>query len=378
MALDCAAYVPPHLRAHESKAGNQSNRWSDSSNSNAPPRCPEPFGEGMHSSSGSSWTPRGASTKGFSGSTGRSTSSSWSTPPLRDGSGRHGNDGYGYWRESKDVTAPCNPVMERERSGDIEDPLKQRTGINFDKYEDIPIEATGASVPEPVNQFTNPLLDPVLLDNIQYARYSTPTPVHSIPMVAAGRDLMAYTRTGSSKTSGFLLPILSTSFAASPRPLPVDPNINYVCRAYPTASSLAPTCELVLGFEPQICRIVQGKDMLGAMERQTATPRGLDILNVAHVVNDHVPSDINDYVHRIGCTGRASNIGTSTAFFNRGNNDIVRELVGLLREHSEPHGGPRGRMLSVAERFVPHAKTRWPTVRSSFHTPYCRDCSRSR
>ena len=83
--------------------------------------------------------------------------------------------------------------LEKELYGDAEDPSKQHTGINFEKYDDIPVEATGASVPEPVTSFTSPPLDPVLLENIGYARYTTPTPVqkYSIPIVAGGRDLMA-------------------------------------------------------------------------------------------------------------------------------------------------------------------------------------------
>jgi ATP-dependent RNA helicase DDX3X len=63
--------------------------------------------------------------------------------------------------------------------------------------------------------------------------------------------------------------------------------------------------------------------------------RGLDIPNVTHVVNYDLPSDIDDYVHRIGRTGRAGNTGISTAFFNRSNKNIVRELVELLREANQ-------------------------------------------
>lgn len=83
--------------------------------------------------------------------------------------------------------------MEKELFGDTSDPTKQHTGINFEKYDDIPVEATGADVPEPVLSFTSPPLDPVLLENIGYAMYATPTPVqkYSIPIVANGRDLMA-------------------------------------------------------------------------------------------------------------------------------------------------------------------------------------------
>ena len=64
--------------------------------------------------------------------------------------------------------------------------------------------------------------------------------------------------------------------------------------------------------------------------------RGLDIPNVTHVVNYDLPTDIDDYVHRIGRTGRAGNTGKSTAFFNRGNRGIVRDLIELLKEaHQE-------------------------------------------
>lgn len=63
--------------------------------------------------------------------------------------------------------------------------------------------------------------------------------------------------------------------------------------------------------------------------------RGLDIPNVTHVINYDLPSDIDDYVHRIGRTGRAGNTGVSTAFFNSNNRNIIKELVELLREANQ-------------------------------------------
>jgi ATP-dependent RNA helicase DDX3X len=101
--------------------------------------------------------------------------------------------GYGVWKDGKHVAGPRHPRMEKELYGEPNDPSKQHTGINFEKYDDIPVEATGAGVPEPVTEFTSPPLDPVLLENISYARYTQPTPVqkYSIPIVALGRDLMA-------------------------------------------------------------------------------------------------------------------------------------------------------------------------------------------
>ena len=38
--------------------------------------------------------------------------------------------------------------LERELFGVPNDPSKQHTGINFEKYDDIPVEASGQGVPE--------------------------------------------------------------------------------------------------------------------------------------------------------------------------------------------------------------------------------------
>lgn len=43
--------------------------------------------------------------------------------------------------------------------------------------------------------------------------------------------------------------------------------------------------------------------------------RGLDIKNVRHVINFDMPKDIDEYVHRIGRTGRLGNEGKSTSFY---------------------------------------------------------------
>ncbi|KAF7323926.1 hypothetical protein MKEN_00614100 [Mycena kentingensis (nom. inval.)] len=536
LGLNKTAYVPPHMRNSQRAASSPSlsngNGWNDSRSSTPPVRG------GYGGSNG-----YGGRSNGYGGGGGRTTSNNWgSSSPAPNWSSAPSQPresfGYGMWKDNKHVPGQRNMRIEKELFGDAADPSKQHTGINFEKYDDIPVEATGAQVPEPVSTFTSPPLDPVLLENIGYARYTNPTPVqkYSIPIVAAGRDLMACAQTGSGKTGGFLFPILSASFTVGPRAppeLPAQSNYSARRKAYPTALILAPTRELVsqihdearkfayrswvrpavvyggadinqqlrqiergcdllsatpgrlvdllergrislanikylvldeadrmldMGFEPQIRRIVQGEDMPGTKDRQTLmfsatfprdiqilakdflkdyvflsvgrvgstsenitqkieyvedhdkrsvlldilassgkeqldltlvfvetkrmadmlsdflmnnnlpatsihgdrtqreremalqtfrtgrTPilvatavaaRGLDIPNVMHVINYDLPSDIDDYVHRIGRTGRAGNTGVSTAFFNRGNKNIVRELVELLREANQ-------------------------------------------
>ncbi len=44
--------------------------------------------------------------------------------------------------------------------------------------------------------------------------------------------------------------------------------------------------------------------------------RGLDIPNVSHVINFDLPGSYEDYIHRIGRTGRADKTGTALTFIN--------------------------------------------------------------
>ena len=84
------------------------------------------------------------------------------------------------------------------------------TGINFDAYEDIPVETSGGNVPPPVNTFAEIDLGHVPNENIRRCKYVKPTPVqrHAIPISLAGRHLVACAQTGSGKTTAFCFPII--------------------------------------------------------------------------------------------------------------------------------------------------------------------------
>jgi len=60
--------------------------------------------------------------------------------------------------------------------------------------------------------------------------------------------------------------------------------------------------------------------------------RGLDIPGVMHVINYDMPNEVDEYVHRIGRTGRMGNIGKATSFFDEEQDtdiaDALKEMLG--------------------------------------------------
>ncbi|XP_076245897.1 ATP-dependent RNA helicase vasa [Calliopsis andreniformis] len=61
--------------------------------------------------------------------------------------------------------------------------------------------------------------------------------------------------------------------------------------------------------------------------------RGLDIKNVAHVINYDLPKSIDEYVHRIGRTGRVGNRGRATSFFDSEDDGPLRgDLIRILKQ----------------------------------------------
>lgn len=517
-------YVPPHLR--NSRGGSQGGQDFGGS------RREFDSGFGGGNRRGGDYNNGGS--YGFGGGRGGGYSNGGYSRGGRGGGFRSNANrpGVGKWVDGKHEPAPRNEKIELELFGTVEDTTFQSSGINFDNYDDIPVEASGEGVPEPITAFTAPPLDPLLVENVTLSRFIKPTPVqkYSVPIVAAGRDLMACAQTGSGKTGGFLFPVLSESYMNGPAEVPETAGAFSSHKVYPTALVMAPTRELVsqifdeakkfayrswvrpsvvyggadiggqirnlergcdllvatpgrlkdllergrvslasikylvldeadrmldMGFEPQIRHIVQECDMPGVEDRQTlmfsatfpkeiqflardflkeyiflsvgrvgstsenitqkilyvedeekksvlldllsandngltiiftetkrmadnladflydqgfpataihgdrsqyerekalaafktgtapilvataVAARGLDIPNVSHIVNYDLPSDIDDYVHRIGRTGRAGNIGIATAFFNRNNKNIVKGLVDLLTEANQ-------------------------------------------
>ncbi|MDP2793302.1 MAG: DEAD/DEAH box helicase [Sulfurisoma sp.] len=94
-------------------------------------------------------------------------------------------------------------------------------------------------------KFTELGLDAAILRAVADHGYDTPTPIQAqaIPVVLAGRDLMAAAQTGTGKTAGFVLPILQL--------LSQDSNLS-VKRFKPRALVLAPTRELAIQVQESV------------------------------------------------------------------------------------------------------------------------------
>jgi ATP-dependent RNA helicase DDX5/DBP2 len=60
--------------------------------------------------------------------------------------------------------------------------------------------------------------------------------------------------------------------------------------------------------------------------------RGLDVKDVKYVINYDFPGSLEDYVHRIGRTGRAGAKGTAYTFFTVANARFAKELTNILQE----------------------------------------------
>ena len=147
-------------------------------------------------------------------------------------------------------------------------------------------------------------LQPALLRALAALGYETPTPVQAeaVPLILAGRDLLAGSQTGTGKTAAFTLPLLQRLFPAGQRPATATARVR--------ALVLTPTRELAVqihesvraygkhlplksaqvfggvGMQPQVQALRAGVDVLIAtpgrlidhLQQRTVDLRGIDTL----------------------------------------------------------------------------------------------------
>ncbi|MBP8929815.1 MAG: DEAD/DEAH box helicase, partial [Paracoccus sp.] len=83
--------------------------------------------------------------------------------------------------------------------------------------------------------------------------------------------------------------------------------------------------------------------------------RGLDIPAVSHVINFDLPSHAEDYVHRIGRTGRAGREGTAISIGTPADEKYLTAIESLVKQTLPRVELPEGFTLSAAAQEAPRA-----------------------
>jgi ATP-dependent RNA helicase RhlE len=96
--------------------------------------------------------------------------------------------------------------------------------------------------------------------------------------------------------------------------------------------SLAQRREALDGFKSGKYRVLVATDIAA---------RGIDVTGIALVINYDLPDNPDDYVHRIGRTGRAGSVGRAVSLAQPDQMDLLRSIEKLLRG-SIPRGAMAG------------------------------------
>lgn len=104
--------------------------------------------------------------------------------------------------------------------------------------------------------------------------------------------------------------------------------------------------------------------------------RGIDVSMVSHVVNFDVPVIYEDYVHRVGRTGRAKNEGTALTFANKAEMLHIKNIEKIIRmnipekplpEAVEVTATPKEEEKAIALEIDNFKKRNDPDFKGAFH-----------
>ncbi|XP_057546130.1 DEAD-box ATP-dependent RNA helicase 37-like [Amaranthus tricolor] len=325
-------YVPPHLR----------NRPPSSDSSSGPPQAAPPQANDRPVYAG----PPGGSRWGGGGSRpdfGRGGGGGGGYGGGRGGGPGWNNRGGGWDRgRGREV----NPFGNDEEDQGEQAFEQQNTGINFDAYEDIPVETSGDNVPPPVNTFAEIDLGREVNANIRRCKYVKPTPVqrHAIPISLAGRDLMACAQTGSGKTAAFCFPIISGIMKSQQAQRPRGYRT-----VYPLALILSPTRELSMQINEEAkkfayqtgVRVVVAYGGAPISQQLRELERGVDILVAT-------PGRLVDLLERARVSLQAIQylaLDEADRMLDMGFEPQIRKIV---EQTDMPHRGVRQTMLFSA------------------------------
>jgi ATP-dependent RNA helicase RhlE len=196
-------------------------------------------------------------------------------------------------------------------------------------------------------KFTELGLVPEILRSIADQGYETPTPIQAqaIPVVLAGRDLMACAQTGTGKTAGFTLPILNrlaASRVTGPRKIrvliltPTRELAAQVEDSVRTYGAHLPFKSLVIfggvGINPQISALRNGVDILVATPGRLldhAQQRNVDLSGVEVLVLDEADRMLDmGFIHDIRRVIKLVPKKRQNLLFSATFSDEIRTLAG--------------------------------------------------
>lgn len=93
--------------------------------------------------------------------------------------------------------------------------------------------------------------------------------------------------------------------------------------------------------------------------------RGLDVEDVKYVVNFDYPNSSEDYIHRIGRTGRCQSAGTAYAYFTPNNARQAKELIAVLEEAGQVINPQLAEMANSQRHQYGKGRQRWSHSRNS-------------
>ena len=95
--------------------------------------------------------------------------------------------------------------------------------------------------------------------------------------------------------------------------------------------------------------------------------RGIDVLSISHVINYNMPENTDDYIHRIGRTGRVEKSGDAITFVTSADADKISALERLLNaplerltlpgfDYARPAAGKESRLSRQPRRYGAESK----------------------
>lgn len=99
-------------------------------------------------------------------------------------------------------------------------------------------------------------------------------------------------------------------------------------------------CRYIHGGKEQLEREASLNDMrkglVNILFATDVAARGIDFHNIGMVINYDFPLNIEEYVHRVGRTGRAGKFGEAITLFSKNDSLNANCLIGVLQKSNQP------------------------------------------